>query len=163
MSDPVVPAYRLAHVRPLSFADRTGRLPDDPEALPPISYAPAFSVEFDAEARTIRVIAAVSVLVMHAAEDAAPAEPQVPIAEVEVGCTFEFEGGDAFEADGRVQVPRWFVAQLIGMTLSSARGILVGRSPHVLFQVAPLPIASPILFVDALVEGLDWVAPRDAA
>lgn len=155
------PRYRLTHVRTLSFAERTGRFSDNPAEAPTVSYAPSFGFTFDEERRSVSVLVFIEAL--HLEDDADEPTPGTePLAEVEVGCMFEFESLDPFRVEEGIQMPRQMVAQLIGIALSSARGILIGRTVHPVFQEAPLPVVSPMAFVASLVESheLAWVAPE---
>lgn len=160
------PRYRLVHVRTLSFAERTGRLSDDPLEAPPLTYSPSFGLQLLEDERTIGVLIGIEALLLVTSpegDESTVAPDTPPLAEVEVGCTFEFESLDPYRVDGRVQLPRQMAAQLVGIALSSARGVLSGRTVHPVFQTAPLPVISPLAIVGDVVEDLEWVAPAPAA
>ena len=151
--------FRLLSARPGLFAERTSHLPAEVEGKIGVSYTPAFGIRFDEEERRLDI--GVFVTARLAPLDGEPDQDEDPAAETEVTCVYEFRDLEPFRVDGRVQIPRPLLAHLVGMTLSTARGVMVARTRHTVFQQAPLPISSPIAFIDELVEGdeFDWVAP----
>ena len=62
-------------------------------------------------------------------------------------------------AEAKVLLPKMFVAHLVGLSISTSRGVLVGRTHHPAFRSAPLPIGRPLDAVEEIVrEGhVDWI------
>jgi hypothetical protein len=159
----VAAPYRLALVRPRSFCERTADLPVEPDAQLEVSYEPSVGLSFDEERRTVQVRVFVNAHVFEQ-EAGPPATDAPPEVEVELDCVFEFQTLDPFRRAKKVSIPRLLLAHLIGMSFSTARGVLVSRARHPVFQGAPLPVVSPVAFIDDFVEEkeLDWVETESA-
>ena len=141
------------------FAEQTGDRPDEPADDEALAYESSAGLRFDEGTRRIDILTTVSV------RDPADPEDALPLAEAEAVCTFELASVDSVRDEaGQVRIPRAFLAHLVGMAFSTVRGVLAGRARHPVFRRAPLPVMSPITFVDDLVQGDDfaWVDPTPA-
>ena len=149
-----MPPIVLTSAAVLRFADNTGRLASDEAAL---DYLFSFGFGFEEATGTVAVRANVLAVTPRPGEngpdDAARTITEEPAAEVEVECAFEVGGLDAFrDRAGEVRLPRPLVAHLMGIAVSTARGVFIGAGRSPVLQRAPLPIGATIALVDRFAD-----------
>lgn len=168
MSSPLRLGIQVRQVIVLSFAERSGFIPYDPEAELDVTYDSNVAFFFDEDALELSVRVGARAFVKSSSGQPTSDDEELeeqPALEADALCVFGIIDLDHArnEAD-EVKLPRPFVAHLAGMSLSALRGILVGRATHPLFSRAPLPTAAPITFIDDLVERgeYEWVSDERA-
>ena len=157
-----MPPITLSSAAVLRFTDNTGRLADDEATL---DYLFSFGFGFEEATGTVAVRANVLAVTPRPEdepenEDGDRTITDEPAAEVEVECAFEVGGLDEFRDDvGAVRLPRQLVAHLMGITVSTARGVFIGAGRSPVLQRAPLPIGATIALVDRFVdpETYPWI------
>lgn len=92
-----------------------------------------------------------------------PDTPGDRIANLVASSSFHLGDIEALRVDGQIQVPGRTLAMWIGIALSTARGILIGRARHPVFGEAPFPVLSPLELAAQLVatESPSWIASGD--
>lgn len=170
--------FRLEALQIKGFEEVTRRLPASDRSEGALTYVPRFGLGFDEASRRIDVGVLMDVFIepdeadgeeadgdgAEASTAEHPAEEH-RVARLEVSCQYRLESLEALrDEEGRVCVPRPFLAHLVGMSVSAVRGALVGRTHHPIFQRAPLPVGRPLDFIDELIDasGVDWVESKPA-
>lgn len=148
-----MPTIALRSATVVRFADNTSQLSEEEEGL---DYLFGFNFAFDEASRTVAVRTNVIAVPASAVKDGTPPEPldsDDAAAEVEIECAFVLGSLDEFEEEpGEVKLHRRLLAHLMGITISTARGVLIGAGRASLLQEAPLPIVAPIRMVDRFLD-----------
>lgn len=171
MSDPAPIGFALEAIQIQGFEEIGSRLPAVDGGSESLTYVPGFGLGFDEAVPRIGISVRMDVLINggEGDNDVASGDEQIDeekrVARIEIVCHYRLQSLDAVrDKEGAVRVPRMLLAHLVGMTMSTVRGALVGRAHHPIFQRAPLPTDSPIEYIDKLVEmsGAEWVATKPA-
>ena len=163
--------FALEAIQVNGFEEIGSRLPVREGGAESLTYVPSFGLGFDEAIPRIGVSVQMDVFIGEGggSEDDAMPEEQTDeenrVARIAITCHYRLRSLDGLlDEGGTVRVPRMLVAHLVGMTVSTVRGALVGRAHHPIFQRAPLPTDSPIEYIDDLVEmsGAEWVDDKPA-
>lgn len=158
--------WRLAFVDVLAFEEETSLSED---AVPGgfQLYANAF---LDEEQQTLTIPVKIEVLEVLADKETGSDDEGTDddeddniVARVEVACVFQFRDLDAArDESGAVQLSRARVASALGIAISTARGVLVGRARHPVFSRVVLPILSPRDQFETLIDPASkpWISER---
>jgi hypothetical protein len=158
--------FRLASVYPSWFTESPELLPEDENPL--ISYRFELDLEWKSEEQqvqlTLRLMAQLSLPESEGGIDEHSIDSNLalqPLVATQISCIFDFRGLEhARNEANEVQLPQLVVASLIGITLSTARGYLIGRSRQSLFADTPMPILNPQnILMDILQQKkIPWIA-----
>lgn len=153
------PSITLRRATVVRFVDNSGSLPPDGGGL---DYLFGFGFGFHEETRTVAVRASILAVPMHATQDEhgdvtaaenEPVSPEDAAAEAELECVFALGSLEEFRTDaGEIKLHRQLLAHLMGITVSTVRGVFLGAGRSPLFQQAPLPIGAPIRIIDQFVD-----------
>src|SRR5690606_29714494 len=132
---------RLARVNVKKFAEQQVELIDD--QLRGLGYHIGFGFDFKEELSLVAVGIQVQVLLNES--------EKVPtrLVDMEVVCSFSLRDLESLRnEEGLVMLPRMVLASFVGIALSTARGVLIGRSRYAQVADYPLPIMSPAKIVN---------------
>ena len=144
--------YRIARVSVKSFSEQLIELSE--EQFKGFGFQIAFGADLKEEASLISVGTKVQVQV-----DGAEDESKELIS-MEVICSFRIKDIGVLKNDeGQVKVPRILFANLIGISLSTARGVLIGRSRYSELEEYPIPMLHPTKMVGDFAEAanISWI------
>lgn len=135
--------WRLALVEVLAFNEDASL----GEQVVPSGFHLNIDANLDEEQQALVIPVRVAVMT---SEDAADEEV---MASVEVVCVFQFKDLEpARDEEGTVRLSRHQVVSALGIAISTARGVLIGRAKHPVFSRFVLPILSPRDQFDALID-----------
>lgn len=148
----------LSSANVLRFSDNTGALPVEEGG---VDYFFGFAYGFEEDESAVAVRAHILAFPKGAevGDEGIPSREQLA-AELDVECTFALDDLDQTRDDqGKVKLPRAFLAHLMGITVSTARGVFIGAGRSVTLQKAPIPIMQTLAMVDGMVDesNLDWI------
>lgn len=160
-----MPKIILRSATVVRFVDNSGQFSDEAEGL---DYLFGVNFGFQENERIVAVRVSIHAIPAPKAANEPHSEPGTPgdsASEVEVECVFQLDSLEEFRAQtGDVKLPRPFLAHLLGITASTARGVFIGAGHSPLLQKAPLPIGAPILMIDEVVDDGEypWAAEARA-
>lgn len=80
------------------------------------------------------------------------------LASLDVGVLFQFRDlAPVMDTEGNVKLSRVRVSSALGIAISTARGVLVGRAKHPMFSSLVLPVLSPSDFLNEIAPHKDWI------
>ena len=141
--------WRLATVKVLGFKEDL-----DSGSSDALGYRVQSDAVLDEENRLVLVV-------VHIDAVNGETEGDGTIGEIKVLCGFELADLNEWRAESEpVKVPRALMASWLGITISTARGALVGKAQSPVFGLVPFPAVSPMKELEQLMDLSDkeWLA-----
>ena len=164
-SDPFI--FGVTRVRVVSFREQDHAAFRPGGGTFPIEYDIATGAALDEERGEVVVTVSVGVDTADPTEEARsepiPEAERTRVVEIVAASTFHVANLDVYRQEGRVVLPARTLAILVGIALSTTRGLLIGRSRQRIVGEAPLPVLSPMGVVQDLAEHGDWIGPVPAS
>lgn len=78
-------------------------------------------------------------------------------------CIYDLHPSDPDVEPETWTVSRTLMASLLGIAISTARGVLLGRAQNPIFTTQPLPVLSPLAEMGHILDlsTMPWLAPED--
>jgi hypothetical protein len=152
-ASPRRPGFILRNVHLREFTQRQWPIDlDSSEEAVVLGYATSFGCQYDPENAVAAVVTKLD-LVINDGETFTEEHPYT-LAELETVTIFEVVEEDG--VDDTLPIALDFIANLIGISYSTSRGIMIGRIPGERIERSPAPSISPRSVAKEM--GLDWVS-----
>jgi hypothetical protein len=148
--------YRLARVIVRAFHEQ---LPDaDTDQAESVSYNMGMAASLSEETSSIQI--GIRLKASLDQEKTSEDDP-LDLAELEIALVFRIRHLDSVRDEtGAIKVPRDVMAMMTGIALSTARGVLIGKSTRPEVSSYPLPVITPTHFLGSWADETspEWLA-----